>query len=127
MRRLVIWFSAWAVSTGVMAADVPGSQDIPDVQRPIGAEIVRYGDGVQSAIRIPLDRVQRVNNRLEINRELDIEGHVMDVTYQLSSRQDYVNYIESLLATLEQRGAEVLWSCESRACGVSGNASRYRL
>lgn len=119
MRGLVVGV-VMLVSTGALAADVPGSQDIPSVERPIGAEIVRYRDGVQSAIRIPLDRVQRVNNRVEISREIAIEGHVVDVTYLLGARQEYKDYIRTLQESLVADGAELLWSCESRACGISG-------
>lgn len=119
MRGLVFGV-VMLVSTVALAADVPGSQDIPSVERPIGAEIVRYRDGLQSAIRIPLDRVQRVNNRIEISREIAIEGHVVDVTYLLGARQHYKDYIRALQDSLIADGAELLWSCESRGCGVSG-------
>lgn len=119
MRGLVFGVAMLA-ATAVGAADVPGSQDIPSVERPIGSEIVRYRDGLQSAIRIPLDRVQRVNNRIEISREIAIEGHMVDVTYLLGARQHYKDYIRQLQETLIDEGSELLWACESRACGVSG-------
>ena len=119
MRGFGFWV-LWLATGSVFAADVPGSQDVPNIERPIGSEIVRYQDGVQSAIRIPLDRVQRVNNRIEISREIQIEGHVIDVTYQLSARQNYDDYLTALQAQLLADGSELLWSCESRACGLSG-------
>ena len=64
-----------------LAADVPGSSDLSEVKRPSGSEIIRYAEGTRSAIRFPLERVERVNNRLVIDDELDIEGHVIDITY----------------------------------------------
>lgn len=119
MRGFGFWV-LWLATGSVFAADVPGSQDVPNIERPIGSEIVRYQDGVQSAIRIPLDRVQRVNNRIEISREIQIEGHVIDVTYQLSARQNYDDFLTALQTQLVADGSELLWSCESRACGLSG-------
>jgi hypothetical protein len=107
--------SQWSI-----AADVPGSSDLPEVQRPLGSEIIRYSEGVQSAIRFPLERVERVNNRLVIDNELDIEGHVIDITYELGAREDYRSYMSGLEAALTGQSAEILFSCESRGCGVSG-------
>ena len=107
--------SQWSI-----AADVPGSSDLPEVQRPLGSEIIRYSEGLQSAIRFPLERVERVNNRLVIDNELDIEGHVIDITYELGAREDYRSYMAALEAALTGQSAEILFSCESRGCGVSG-------
>jgi hypothetical protein len=107
--------SQWSI-----AADVPGSSDLPEVQRPLGSEIIRYSEGVQSAIRFPLERVERVNNRLVIDNELDIEGHVIDITYELGAREDYRSYMAAVEAALTGQSAEILFSCESRGCGVSG-------
>jgi len=103
-----------------LAADVPGSSDLSEVKRPSGSEIIRYAEGTRSAIRFPLERVERVNNRLVIDDELDIEGHVIDITYELGPREDYAIYMNKLESGLRQTGAEILFSCESRGCGVSG-------
>jgi len=107
--------SHWSI-----AADIPGSSDLPEVERPLGSEIVRYREGVQSAIRFPLERVERVNNRLVIDNELEIEGHVIDITYALGPREDYESYMATLERAIVGQGAEILFSCESRGCGVSG-------
>jgi hypothetical protein len=118
--KLWIVVGSMLLSQWSLAADVPGSSDLPEVKRPLGSEIIRYGEGVQSAIRFPLERVERVNNRLEIDNELDIEGHVIDITYELGAREDYEPYMTALENTLTEQGAEILFSCESRGCGVSG-------
>lgn len=116
------WMGLWLslVATAVGAADVPGSRDLPMVERPDGAEIVRYREAIQTAIVVPLDRVQRVNNRIEIGAQKQLEGHVTDVTYLLSPREGYLGYLKALERRLTRDGAEMLWGCESRACGISG-------
>lgn len=101
------------------ANDVPGSTDLSDINRPVGAKIVRYSEGVRSTIRLPLERVERVNNRLVIDKELYIEGNVVDITYQLSPREAYAEYFERIIRQLEV-DAEILFVCRSRACGISG-------
>ncbi len=118
--KIWILLGSMMLSPPSLAADVPGSSDLPEVKRPSGSEIIRYAEGIQSAIRFPLERVERVNNRLVIDDELDIEGHLIDITYQLGPREDYVIYMNALESGLRQTGAEVLFSCESRGCGVSG-------
>ena len=72
MKRWIL-LGSMLLSNGSIGADTPGSADLPEVIRPLGSEIIRYSEGVQSAIRFPLERVERVNNRLVIDKELDIE------------------------------------------------------
>ena len=110
----------WALSAAAIAADVPGSADLVEIERPLGSEIVRYSEGVRSAIRFPLQRVERVNNRIEIDEELNIEGHVIDLTYQLGPREDYESYMQGLTEQLQALDADILFQCESRGCGISG-------
>ena len=107
-------------SSAAFAEDLPNSSDLSEAERPLGSKIVRYSDGLRSAIRFPLERVEQVNNRLAIDKELDIEGHVIDITYQLGPRQVYGSYMERLKTTLGSKGAEILFECKSRGCGVSG-------
>jgi hypothetical protein len=103
-----------------MAGDVPGSADLAEIERPLGSEIVRYREGVRSAVRFPLQRVERVNNRIEIDNELDLEGHVVDLTYQLGPREDYESYMQGLTDQLNAIDGDILFECESRGCGISG-------
>jgi len=119
MKRWIL-LGSMLLSQGSIAADTPGSADLPEVTRPLGSEIIRYSEGVQSAIRFPLERVERVNNRLVIDRELDVEGHVIDITYQLGPREGYQSFMETLENRLSSQKAEILFSCDSRGCGVSG-------
>ncbi|MDF1783643.1 MAG: DUF4892 domain-containing protein, partial [Litorivicinaceae bacterium] len=115
-----VLFGSMMLSQLSWAADIPGSSDLPEVERPLGSEIVRYREGVQSAIRLPLERVERVNNRLVIDKELDIEGHVVDITYELGAREEYEPFMAALERKMTEQGAEILFSCESRGCGISG-------
>jgi hypothetical protein len=115
-----VLFASMMLSQLSSAADVPGSSDLPDVERPLGSEIVRYSEGVKSAIRLPLERVERVNNRLVIDEELDIEGHVIDITYELGAREEYEPFMAALKTKMTEQGAEILFFCESRGCGISG-------
>jgi hypothetical protein len=115
-----LMLSLMLVASTSWAADVPGARDLPEVTRPLTSEIVKYKEGVGKAIRFPLDRVERVNNRVTIDTELELDGHVVDITYQLSARMDYHTYLTNLTAELEALGAEMLFQCESRACGSSG-------
>ena len=110
MKRWIL-LGSMLLSHGSIAADTPGSADLPEVTRPLGSEIIRYSEGVQSAIRFPLERVERVNNRLVIDRELDVEGHVIDITYQLGSREGYQSFMETLENRLSSQEAEILFSC----------------
>ena len=102
------------------ATDIQGSKDLPEINRPLGSSIVRYSEVDRSAIRLPLERVERVNNRLEIDRELYIDGQLIDITYQLGPRYDYSDYVDELRELLVVNGAELLFSCKSRGCGSSG-------
>ena len=102
------------------ASDIPGSSDLSEVSRPLGSDIVRYADEMRAAIRFPLERVERVNNRLVIDKELDVEGRVIDITYRLDPSQVYGAYMEELEAALKSSGADVLFSCKGRGCGSSG-------
>jgi hypothetical protein len=61
-----------------------------------------------------------VNNRLVIDKELDIEGHVVDITYELGAREEYEPFMATLKSKMTEQGAEILFSCESRGCGISG-------
>ena len=115
-----LMLSLMLVASTSWAADVPGARDLPEVTRPLSSEIVKYKEGVGKAIRFPLDRVERVNNRVTIDTELELDGHVVDITYQLSARMDYHTYLTNLTGELEALGAEMLFQCESRACGSSG-------
>lgn len=108
------------ISCPTLASDIPGSSDLSDVSRPLGSDIVRYAQGIRSAIRFPLERVERVNNRLVIDKELDIEGRVTDITYRLDPRQVYGAYMKDLETALKSIGADILFSCKSRGCGNSG-------
>lgn len=115
-----VLFGSMMLSPLSLAADIPGSSDLPEVGRPLGSAIVRYSEGVQSAIRLPLERVERVNNRLVIDEELDIEGHVVDITYELGAREEYEPFMAALKTKMSDQSAEILFSCESRGCGISG-------
>ena len=106
--------SHWSI-----AADTPGSSDLSEVQRPLGSEIIRYSEGVQSAIRFPLERAERVNNRLVIDNELDIEGHVIDITYELGPREDYRSYMTVIERALEQN-AKFCFPAKAVVVGQSG-------
>lgn len=119
MFKPLILSLMWILHTDVFA-DLPGSRDIPEVTRPLGSEIVRYKEGIGKAIRFPLDRVERVNNRVTIDTELELDGHVVDITYQLSARMTHTAFFEVLADGLAASGADVLFQCESRACGSSG-------
>ena len=116
-----VLFGSMMLSQLSWAADIPGSSDLPEVERPLGSEIVRYREGVQSAIRLPLERVERVNNRLVIDKELDIEGHVVDITYELGAREEYEPFMATLKSKMTEQGAEILFSCESRGFHVHGD------
>lgn len=115
-----VLFGSMMLSQLSWAADIPGSSDLSEVERPLGSEIVRYREGMQSAIRLPLERVERVNNRLVIDKELDIEGHVVDITYELGAREEYEPFMAALKTKMTEQNAELLFSCESRGCGSSG-------
>lgn len=119
MFKPLILSLMWILQTDALA-DLPGSRDFPEITRPLGSEIVRYKEGIGKAIRFPLDRVERVNNRVTIDTELELDGHVVDITYQLSPRMSHAVYVEALAAELVNSGAELLFQCESRACGSSG-------
>ena len=119
--------------TSVLAADVPGSQDLQSLPRFPRAEIVDYRDAALEERRYPLDGVRRISGQIRMSREVLAEGQVRALTYRLPDEHSPSEALEQARQHLDEAGAQLLYWCEGRDCGSSsllanaifGNAKLY--
>lgn len=116
------FFSVLAVSlalTPAFAADLPGSSDLEILPRFPRAEIVDFRD-VPSQERIyPLGSIRRISNALRYERQIDSQGRMRSVTYELPTEHTSGQAFNAARDALLEQGAEALYWCESRECGSS--------
>ena len=130
-RHLLLCLSLYCSS--VLAADVPGSQDLQNLPRFPRAEIVDYREAASEERRYPLDGVRRISGQLRMSREVLAEGRVTALTYRLPDEHSPGEALEQARDHLQQAGAQLLFWCEGRDCGSSsllanaifGNAKLY--
>lgn len=119
--------------SGVQADDLPGSQDLAQVSRFPGAEIVDYREGPERERVYPLGPVQRISNQLRMEGQLNVGGQLTAVTYQLPEPTATAPAFTQARKALQANGAQLLFWCEGQNCGSSslwaneifGNARLY--
>jgi hypothetical protein len=116
----------------VLAADLPGSQDLDSLARFPRAEIVDYRDSPDAERRYPQDGLRRISGQLRVSEVL-AEGRLRALTYRLPDEHQPREALDAARAQLLEQGAQLLFWCEGRDCGSSslwanqifGNAKLY--
>lgn len=122
MRRSSVWLAALAValcSVPIWAADVPGSQDLEVLPRFPASQIVAYQSSPDVERIYPQGAVRRISGRLRYEREVQSEGRLQTVTYQLPSTHSADQVFDAARNALLAGGAELLYWCQGRECGSS--------
>lgn len=125
--------AVWLGFTGVLAADLPGSHDLPGVPRFPKAEIVDFRADAEVQRVYPQGPVRRISNQVRYEAQVAVEGSLTAVTYQLPRDQQGSQAFETTREALQAQGAELLYWCKGRTCGSSslwanavfGNAVLY--
>lgn len=106
-------------SPALLAADVPGSQDLAIVPRLADAEIVDYRAPVELERIYPLGSVRKISGQLRFDGQVSAHGQVTSVTYQLPVEHSADEAFTLAREALQKQGAELLFWCQARDCGES--------
>jgi len=117
MRRLLV-FCLSLICTPLLAADVPGSQDLDSLPRFPRAEIVDYRDQPNAEKRYPQDGLRRISGQLRATEVL-AEGRLRALTYRLPEEHSPREALAAAREHLQGQGAQLLFWCEGRDCGSS--------
>ena len=78
-------------SSLAVAADVPGSQDLPLLPRPDDAQIVDYRQAAQLERLYPMGSIRKISNRIRSESQLNPRGELTAVT--CSAGNSYVTAV----------------------------------
>ncbi len=126
-------FCASLLSTAVMAADAPGSRDLPIVPRLTDAEIVDYRPVTELERIYPMGSIRKISGQLRFDGQVSARGSVTGITYQLPAERTSAEAFTAAREALQAQDAELLFWCQARDCGESslwanevfGNAKLY--
>jgi hypothetical protein len=132
-RTLAFTLLLAGLSTTAHAADVPGSQDLPNLPRLEDAEIVDYRPAVELERIYPLGSIRKISGQLRFDAQVSGRGNVTGITYQLPVEHSADEAFTAAREALQQQGAQLLFWCQARDCGESslwanevfGNAKLY--
>lgn len=116
--RLSLLFCLF-LTPAVLAADLPGSSDLPILPRYPHAEIVDYSDAADVERRYPRGELRRISGQLRVEREVLVEGRLRALTYRLPDGHRPDEALDAARKTLLAGGAQLLYWCEGRECGSS--------
>ncbi|MNQ51301.1 hypothetical protein D3C85_652780 [compost metagenome] len=127
------WLAAGCFSALVVAADVPGSQDLPGVPRMVDAQIVDYRPAAELERIYPMGSIRKISGQLRFDGQVNARGHMTSVTYELPPEHSSLSAFTAAREALQKQGAELLFWCQARDCGESslwanevfGNAKLY--
>ncbi|CAD5109620.1 hypothetical protein PSEWESI4_03926 [Pseudomonas carbonaria] len=116
-----------------LAADLPGSRDLPEVPRFPNAGIVGFREVGDVQRVYPQGPVRRISNQVRYEEQVEVQGQLTAVTYQLPREHLGEQAFEATRKALQEQGAELLYWCDGRDCGSSslwanavfGNATLY--
>jgi hypothetical protein len=132
-RTLALTLLLTGFSAVTHAADVPGSQDLPNLPRLTDAEIVDYRPSVELERIYPLGSIRKISGQLRFDGQVSGRGNVTAITYQLPVEHSADEAFTAAREALQQQGAQLLFWCQARDCGESslwanevfGNAKLY--
>ncbi|WP_414158686.1 DUF4892 domain-containing protein [Pseudomonas sp. BNK-45] len=107
------------LSTLALAADLPGSHDLPLVPRLTDAQIVDYRPQVEQERVYPLGSIRRISGQLRFDGQVNAWGKLTAITYQLPAERTSNEAFTLAREALQKQGAELLFWCQARDCGES--------
>ena len=108
-----------AVHTLSRAADVVGSQDLPQLPRFAQAQIVDYRQSTDQERLFPTAPLRRINGQLRMESQVVSLGQLTALTYQLPPEHSATEAFTSAREHLQAQGAQLLYWCQGRDCGAS--------
>lgn len=112
----LVWFGAVQA-----AVDVPGSRDLSQLKRYPLSTIGYYQETVVPEYSLALGRIKKVNGVVFPDEQEYLTGKLTRITYRIPGGHGTSEVIAHARQQLEQQGATILFSCESRGCGSSND------
>ncbi|WPN48446.1 MULTISPECIES: DUF4892 domain-containing protein [unclassified Pseudomonas] len=117
----------------LLAADLPGSQDLPIVPRMVDAQIVDYRPPAELERIYPLGSIRKISGQLRFDGQVSARGQATSVTYELPPEHTSNDAFTAAREALQKQDAQLLFWCQARDCGESslwanevfGNAKLY--
>ncbi|MFO2465143.1 DUF4892 domain-containing protein [Pseudomonas sp. 15FMM2] len=103
----------------VFAADLPGSQDLPSVTRPVDAQIVDYRPAEDKERIYPMGAIRKISGKLRYDGQATARGQVTGITYELPVEHTSSAAFKATREALQEQGAQLLFWCQARDCGES--------
>lgn len=107
------------LGSAVALADVPGSRDLQMLPRFPGSEIVLFKEAAEQEAIYPQGAIRRISGRLRYEREVQAQGALTAVTYELPSTHSANEVFTSAREALQAQNAKLLYWCQGRECGAS--------
>ncbi len=104
-------------SCALLAADVPGSHDLPPVPRLPDAQIVNYRAPTELERIYPQSSIRKISNRLRSDGQVTARGQMTSVTYELAPERTATEAFTVAREALQKEGAQLLFWCQARDCG----------
>ncbi|MEX6502804.1 DUF4892 domain-containing protein [Pseudomonas zhanjiangensis] len=118
MRCLVLGTGLLA-AVSAFAEDVPGSHDLEFLPRFPGTQIVRFAEAAEQERTYPQGAVRRISGRLRYEREVQVQGRYVSLTYELPRTHSAGEVFTAAREAMQAQGAELLYWCQERECGPS--------
>ncbi|PRA27324.1 DUF4892 domain-containing protein [Pseudomonas poae] len=103
----------------VFAADVPGSQDLPNVARQVDAQIVDYRPAEEKERIYPMGAIRKISGQLRYEGQATARGQTTAITYELPPEHSSSAAFTATREALQEKGAQLLFWCKARDCGES--------
>ncbi|GAA4648925.1 hypothetical protein GCM10023116_11990 [Kistimonas scapharcae] len=109
---LSLWGSAYSSS-------IPGSTDLPGIDRYPNADIVRYGEGEKVNYPLVASTIKKVNGVVRADEERRLDGAWRRVIYQMPDGHGSDAGFRYFSDRLDKLGVKTLYQCDGRHCGPS--------
>lgn len=117
--RCFALFGGMLACAAVSAADVAGSRDLEVLPRFPGSEIVSFSEAAERDRIYPQGAIRRISGRLRYEREVQVQGQLTSVTYELPRTHPADEVFTVAREALQAQDAELLYWCQGRECGSS--------
>lgn len=116
MGGVLVWSLA---SSLACAADVAGSQDLPQLPRFGSAQIVDFRQVDEQERLFPMAPLRRISGQLRMEAQFIARGQLTALTYQLPVNHSANEAFSAAREHLQAQGAQLLFWCQGRDCGAS--------
>ena len=117
--RLFFALGLGFMTCAAVAADMPGGVDLPVLARPAHVEIIDYREAGAVEKMYPQGAVSRIGGKLRLEGDVQAEGKLVTLTYELPRGHDPIAALNEARSTLQKQSAIPLSWCEGRDCGSS--------